>query len=354
MNKIKVCLKSNSYNVYFLKKITDLVILEDTFKKYNKILIITDDIVEKIYLKEIENTMKSFSKNIYALVVKNGERSKSIKTATEILNYLAENEFHRNDLIIALGGGVVGDLSGFVASTYLRGIDFIQMPTTLLAAVDASIGGKTAVNIKFGKNLVGTFHQPKAVIEIIPIFNELPRKLINEGLSEIVKYGIIYDPSILEDVKEGIRERMNQIVWKCAKAKSEIVAEDEKEMGLRKILNYGHTLAHSIEECSGHHISHGNAVAYGMIFASYLSTRIKFSEPQFYSNVKSVIMSFFKYVPLSFSAESLVFFMKKDKKNLDHCVNFILSNGEKNEIFSFEEKQLIQYLNDFLENEQHA
>ena len=165
-------------------------------------------------------------------ILKDGEKEKNINNYYKIMQKDINLGLTRNDVIISVGGGVVGDLAGFVASTYMRGIDFIQMPTTLLAAVDASIGGKTAIDIKQGKNLVGTFYQPKAVINILSVLEELKEEIFIEGVSEIIKYGAIYDASLFPLIKDGVRKNLKEIVYKCASAKADVVSKDEKEKGL--------------------------------------------------------------------------------------------------------------------------
>lgn len=351
MEKVKVKIKTNPYYVYFLDRTHDLLRLSRLFNKYNKILVITDNNVDRVCFPEFETELKKINSRFYKYVIKSGESSKSIKVATAIIDFLAENEFHRNDLVIALGGGVVGDLSGFVASTYMRGMDVIQVPTTLLAAVDASIGGKTAVDIKYGKNLMGTFHQPKAVIDILSIIYGLPNKIVLEGCSEIIKYGIIFDSTILEDFNNGLKSNLNSIIKKCVNAKATIVSEDEKESGLRKILNYGHTLAHSIEECSGHKISHGFAVAYGMLFANFVALKTGICGIETYSCLRSIVEKAYSLKKLDFSIDNLLFFMRKDKKNLDEDITLVLSDGHKNYLRQFKEDELRQLLTCFLKNE---
>jgi shikimate kinase / 3-dehydroquinate synthase len=213
-----------------------------------------------------------------------GEERKSIETAARLARAMAKAELHRGDVVVALGGGVVGDLAGFAASTYARGIAFVQVPTTLLAMVDAAIGGKTGVNLPQGKNLVGTFHQPLGVVADVDVLTTLPERELRGGLAEVVKYGFIADPPLVELVvreRDEILERradLEALVARCARTKAGIVAADEHESGLRAVLNYGHTLGHALEGLSfagrlrgGHRLHHGEAISIGMMYAAAVS-----------------------------------------------------------------------------------
>ena len=183
----------------------------------------------------------------------------------ELLNFLAENKLTRSDALIALGGGVVGDLTGFAAATYLRGIDYIQIPTTLLAAVDSSVGGKTAIDLPSGKNLVGAFYQPKLVLCDTDTLNTLPEDIFRDGCAEVIKYGVLYDAELFAHLDEsGLSFDREAVIARCVELKRDVVAEDEFDRGKRQKLNLGHTIGHGIEACSGYGISHGKAVAMGM------------------------------------------------------------------------------------------
>ena len=225
----------------------------------SKILLLTDSNVSDLYSKEVLEKLKDF--NVYTYVIPAGERSKNITNFALILEYMAKNNFSREDLVFSLGGGVVGDLAGFVASSYMRGVKFIQCPTTLLAQVDSSVGGKTAVNLEQGKNLVGAFYQPILVYVNVSTLKTLPQSELTNGFGEIVKYGFI-SKSVS---KKMIQEKdYNQLIANCIKIKAQIVNEDEYEKGLRAVLNLGHTIGHAIESLSGYTISHGLCVAKGI------------------------------------------------------------------------------------------
>lgn len=298
---------------------------------YDSILVITDQNVCDTQLNRfIENLDKS---NLYKYVIEAGEESKSIDVYEEIMKYCIQINLSRRSAIIALGGGVVGDLSGFIASTYMRGIDVIQVPTTLLSQVDSSIGGKTGINLGKLKNIIGTFYQPKLTYINVNALKTLPDREFISGMAEVIKYGLIYDYEILDyliinsqQILDRDTDKLNYIVRQCATIKSEIVSKDEKESGLRKILNLGHTFGHGVEKLCG--ISHGEAVCIGINMAFNLSLKKGFVDNDYYSKFIDVCQ---KYgLPLRFSGpnEKEVFnIMKNDKKNGFGKLNLILPTG---------------------------
>ena len=227
-----------------------------------KTLIVTDDTVNKLYFETVKNSLEEQGFRVLQFVFKHGEKSKNLANYSKIINYLAQNEFTRTDLIVALGGGVTGDLAGFVGSTYLRGINLVQIPTTLLAQIDSSVGGKTAVDLKWGKNLVGAFYQPKLVICAVDTLTSLPDQVFTCGMGEVAKYAVL-DRKVFNLIDNGNFELID-LVSLCVDYKRRIVEEDEFESGARKLLNLGHTPAHGIEKLSGYKISHGKAVAMGV------------------------------------------------------------------------------------------
>lgn len=232
-----------------------------------RILMITDDNVDKFYAKTVTDSLETNGYSVMKYVFPHGENNKSIENFERILEFAAENHLTRSDAIVALGGGVCGDLAGFVAASYLRGIKFVQIPTTYLAAIDSSVGGKTAVNLKNGKNLAGAFHQPSIVIIDPDTFKTLEKDYYNDGTAEAVKYGVLMDEELFEHFKNKDID-IEMVISKCTKIKSDIVGEDEFENGVRKLLNLGHTFGHAIEKLSGLTISHGHAVAIGMVIAA--------------------------------------------------------------------------------------
>ena len=227
-----------------------------------KMAIVTDDTVDKLYSQIVIDSLSSLGFEVIKFVFKHGEQSKNLNTYGEILEFLAENELTRTDALVALGGGVVGDITGFVAATYLRGIRYVQIPTTLLSQVDSSVGGKTAIDLQKGKNLVGAFYQPTLVICDILALNTLPKEVFLDGMGEVAKY-LLLDERIYSHVKTGSFD-LKRLVFLCIDYKRRIVEEDEFESGKRRQLNLGHTPAHGIEKLSGYTISHGKAVAMGL------------------------------------------------------------------------------------------
>lgn len=236
-----------------------------------KLFILTDDTVEELYEEHLAERLLQAGWKLSDISVKPGEGSKSLSTLEEVLEAMAMAGLNRTGLVIALGGGVVGDLGGFAAATYMRGIDFIQIPTTLLACVDSSVGGKTAVNLKAGKNLAGAFHQPVAVLADPDALGTLPKKVWADGMAEVIKYGVLFDRKLFDRVAKGVTPLdpdLDAIIARCVELKSQVVEQDEKDRGVRQLLNLGHTFGHALERVSDYSISHGHAVAAGMAMMS--------------------------------------------------------------------------------------
>lgn len=281
MKKIKVSLKERSYNIYIGYNVLShagRIISENGLEGHG--IIITDKNVKRYWLDTLQ---KGLRKPLPVYTITPGERSKSLAVAENIYLYLLKKGLDRHSFIIALGGGVVGDLAGFVAATFMRGIPYVQIPTTLMAQVDSSIGGKTGVNLPHGKNLVGCFHQPKCIITDIMTLTTLPRNELKAGMAEVIKYGVIKDAGLFKFLEEKNLELfdigkklLEPVITKCAKIKADIVSKDEKETkGLRVILNYGHTIGHAIETADSYKgLTHGEAVALGMVIAARLSNSL--------------------------------------------------------------------------------
>lgn len=295
---------------------------------YDSVLIISDS---NVYNTQGDNFVKNLkSKIIYEYTVTPGEDAKSLDIYEKIIEYCVKINLSRKSVIIALGGGVVGDLAGFIASTYMRGIDVIQVPTTLLAQVDSSIGGKTGINIGNFKNIIGSFYQPKFTYINVDALKTLPEDEFKSGMSEVIKYSLIYDYDFLDylinnskDILNKDTEKLYYIVKKCANIKAEVVGKDEKEGGLRKILNFGHTFGHGVEKLCK--ISHGNAVSIGMNMAFKLSLRERFIEEEYYNKFLKVCESY--DLPLIFEnadEQSVLNIMKSDKKNSFSKINLVL------------------------------
>lgn len=234
-----------------------------------KVMIVSDDNVAPLYLDDTALVLKNAGYDVSSFVFKNGEGAKSKDVLFELLDELVAKSFKRSDLLIALGGGVAGDLTGFAASIYMRGVDFVQLPTTLLAAVDSSVGGKTAVNLEGGKNLVGTFWQPIMVLCDTNRFKTLPKEVFAAGAAEVIKYGAVLDKEFFEILENGALENdIEGVVKRCVEIKRDIVEADEFDKGKRAVLNFGHTIGHAIEKASGYKMAHGFAVGIGMVMIS--------------------------------------------------------------------------------------
>lgn len=302
----------------------------------NKVLVIISEKVNKLYGKKLN------IKNSIKYVLKDGEKEKNFKNYEKILNFALKNKLERKDAIVAIGGGVVGDLAGFVASTYLRGIDFIQIPTTLLSCVDSSVGGKVAINTKYGKNLVGAFYQPRAVFCNLNFIKTLDERQFKTGLAEVLKYAFIEKNcngeseffDYLAKNKEKIYQRnddtLTEIIKKSLELKAAVVTKDEKEAGLRKILNFGHTYAHAVEKITNYKkYTHGEAVAFGMIFAINLATKKGLIEEDYKNQGLELINSYnlFKKMP-KFKMKKIAELMKSDKKVEDGKIKFILPSSK--------------------------
>ena len=240
--------------------------------KAGKAAIVSDSNVWPIYGAAAESSLKDAGMEVVHFVFPAGEESKNGSVYLELLNFLAQNGMTRSDCLIALGGGVVGDMTGFAAATYLRGIAYVQVPTTLLAAVDSSVGGKTAIDLPAGKNLCGAFYQPKLVLCDIDTLNTLPEDIFRDGCAEVIKYSVLYDPQLFSYLAEtGMAFDREAVIARCVELKRDVVAEDEFDTGARMKLNLGHTVGHGIEAASHFSVSHGKAVAIGMAIVSRAS-----------------------------------------------------------------------------------
>jgi 3-dehydroquinate synthase len=244
--------------------------------------VITDRNVGKKYAKTVLKSLSASGFEVVLVTVPAGEKSKSLAVVEKCFDELAKHRLERKSFIVALGGGVVGDLAGFVAASYLRGIPFVQVPTTLLAQVDSSVGGKTGVNLKAGKNLVGAFYQPRLVLCDLDTLKTLPRREYISGLAEVIKYGIIYDEVLFAQLERYLpklltrdENTLRDVVARCCEIKADVVGQDETESGLRAILNFGHTIGHAIENSAGYgKYLHGEAISIGQVAAAKLSNKI--------------------------------------------------------------------------------
>ncbi len=293
-----------------------------------KLAIVTDSNVAPLYLEKTESILKEGGFDVVHFIFPAGEESKNLNTLSDILEFFAESGLTRRDTAIALGGGVTGDMTGFAAGTYMRGISYVQIPTTLLACVDSSVGGKTAVDLKSGKNLAGLFIQPKAVICDTDLLKTLDRKTYADGMAEVIKTAILSGADLFTALERlAPRENEEYIISKCVEYKGKVVSEDEHELGIRKLLNLGHTPAHSIEKLTSYTVTHGYAVAVGLA----IMTRASRSEGLIDTKTEERILALLSKYSLPSSTKLLpselaaaAFF---DKKRQGTSINIIKING---------------------------
>lgn len=337
-NTIKVGKGSSKYEVIISKNALTKSNLAPQIKSSKNILIVTDSGIPKKYIKELKAKINN-NKNIYTHELPQGETSKSANEYLNLLEKLAKLKFDRSDLMIALGGGMVGDITGFTAASYLRGIDFIQIPTSLLAQVDSSVGGKTAINIERGKNLVGAFYNPKLVLISTSFLETLPNNQFRSGLGEIVKYSLLGNKkirSILENNSKEIQKRnpivMENLVSESIKTKAKIVTKDEKENGIRAILNLGHTFGHAIEAFKKYKgITHGQAVVYGIQIIARISYLEGLIDQSKYKDLDNTIHSLELDTDFQkFKYQDLKKFIMNDKKVTGGKLNLIMLDKNLN------------------------
>ena len=291
----------------------------------SKIAIITDDNVDKLYSKTLESALIAQKFEVIKYVVKNGEHSKNAENYLLLLDFLANNKLHRNDSVVALGGGVIGDLAGFVAGTYMRGIRFIQIPTTLLAGIDSSVGGKMAINLDAGKNYAGVTYQPSIVIFDTNTINTLPKDVYYDGLGEGVKYAIIKGGKMFEHFNNGIdKNNLEEVICGCIKIKKTLVEKDEEEQNVRKFLNLGHTFAHAFERMSDYSITHGKCVAMGINEIARISNAQKYLSDEAYTNIKKMLEKNCLSEAINYDKEKLIECMLMDKKVEGNNVIFVI------------------------------
>ena len=337
MNRIRVNLDRKtvkSYEIVIGRNILDrigLILARGNWAK--RYFILSDRNVAALHGQAVHDALALMGLDLERIEVPSGEAAKSIHTCLEVVERLIEAGADRSSALIALGGGVVGDITGFIASTYMRGIPYVQIPTTLLSQVDSSIGGKTAIDLPTGKNLMGSFHQPKAVFIDLSFLQTLPEREFKSGLAEIVKCGIIDDPALFAALELGADEIarkdvdfLEKIIARTCQIKKGMVEMDETDKGLRRYLNFGHTIGHALEAESDYRLSHGEAVSVGMIAATLLSERMKYLPSLERGRIGALVadLGLPHRVPGNYSAEGILARLKVDKKKSGEKVNFVL------------------------------
>jgi len=325
MNKIHVA-ASRPYDVLLeagcLKRAGEYIL---PYCKNGYAAIITDDTVDALYGASLEKNLAENGIQSVKFVFPHGEASKNAQTYVNVLEFLAENHLTRSDLVIALGGGVVGDLTGFAAATFLRGVAFVQIPTTLLAMVDSSVGGKTAIDLAAGKNLAGAFYQPKLVLCDPDVLKTLPADIFADGCAEVIKYGVLGSADLFSHLaQKGTDFDREAVLATCIEMKSRIVNEDEFDTGLRQLLNLGHTFGHAIEKTSHFGLSHGKAVAIGMVIMARSAAKKGLCSEALAEEIAAVCKMFGLPTSTAYEAASLYDAMLSDKKRMGNTVTLVI------------------------------
>ncbi len=326
--------RSDSYDIVIGDGVLErLPVVIQAQNGVDRCVIITDSNVNPLYGEMVKEKLKQIAVPLDVIEIPAGETSKSMNTVLEVARQLIELNASRKSLLIALGGGVVGDLAGFVASIYKRSVPYVQIASTLVAQVDSSVGGKTGIDLPEGKNLLGTFYQPRAVLIDLSFLRTLSDKDFKNGLAEIIKYGIISDEemfSLLEQKRDAVIQRqlpvMKTLVERSCGIKAHIVEMDEQEGGLRRILNFGHTIGHALEAASDYRLTHGEAVAIGMVAAAQISDRLNYLDERSYERIVDVIKQYGlpTDIPGDFNTKEILGFMASDKKVVGARLYFVL------------------------------
>ena len=340
MNKLSVNLGEKSYNIFVGVDMLPILLSKITEFKPSALCVVSDQTVSALYSNYCIGAFDGWSLPVHSVTVDDGEGSKSWIGLNKVYDALLQNACDRKVMLVALGGGVVGDLTGFAAATYMRGVSFTQVPTTLLAQVDSSVGGKTAINHPLGKNMIGAFYQPKLVVCDLRTLETLPSRELSAGLAEVIKYGPIADIPFmtwLEDVMDALMNReisaMAHAVQRCCEIKADVVGQDEKETGLRAILNFGHTFGHAIEAGMGYGVwLHGEGVAAGMVMAAELSHRLGLIDEAFVRRLTTLIQraglpTKGPILDAADNAGRYLDLMRIDKKSEGGEIRFVLIDG---------------------------
>lgn len=337
MNKLKVNLDrklGNSYEIHIGDKILDrmgLILAKNNWAE--RVVVVTDTRIDTLHGERVEAALKKTGLRVDRITVPPGEAAKEMRTVLSVVERLIALGADRSTALIALGGGVIGDLTGFTASIYMRGIPVIQVPTTLLAQVDSGVGGKTGVDTGAGKNILGTFYQPKGVFIDLSFLETLPDEQFRSGLAEVIKYGVIETPELLDVIEAaaasgGLRESafLETIITTACRIKKGLVELDEWDRGLRRILNFGHTVGHAVEAASAYLLSHGEAVSIGMVAAAILSQELHHLPQDDRRRIVSVIraVGLPDRIPKNLDLEEIAARMTRDKKKKGETIHFVL------------------------------
>ncbi|MBI5554618.1 MAG: 3-dehydroquinate synthase [Elusimicrobia bacterium] len=335
MKIVKVDLKERSYKILVGVDLSEIGNHMRDLNLGGKVMIVTNPRVGRFYLPKLEPSLKTSGFSVFKTIIADGERYKSQESANKIYAQCLKNNFDRKSAIVALGGGVIGDLAGFAAATFMRGINLVQAPTTLLAQVDSSVGGKVGVNLPDGKNMVGAFYQPRLVYADLQTLRTLPAKEFANGLAEVIKYGVSYDACLfsyleknIEQVKKLDETVLQKVISRCCEIKAKVVALDEREKNLRAILNFGHTLGHALEGLTHYKkYKHGEAVAIGMVGAVKIAISLQLADSSLEARLKELLTKAclpIRIKGIKLSWPSFLRFLQHDKKVLAGNIRFVL------------------------------
>ncbi|ONI46199.1 3-dehydroquinate synthase [Candidatus Epulonipiscioides gigas] len=333
MKTVIVNLAENTYPIYIEPSLLQSsgFFIKRHLPNTKKIFMVTDRNVAKYYVQNLKDILTKEGFEVHFKILKAGEKTKNISVLESLYNELAKAKITRSDAVLALGGGVIGDLAGFLAATYLRGVKFIQVPTSLLAQVDSSVGGKVAIDLEMGKNLVGSFYHPALVIIDPNVLETLDKRFLRDGLAEVIKYAFIKDKNLYDKLNnfknlEELEKNLSDIIYTCCDIKRAVVESDEKDTGERMILNFGHTLGHAIETVCGYETyTHGEGVAIGMSEITKLSEDFGFTEYGTYDKIVSLLKKYELPTQMpEVNKQDILKVIELDKKNIDQNLNVIL------------------------------
>jgi 3-dehydroquinate synthase len=313
---------------------TAAVVLQEVIPAHSKAFFLSSEPILALWGDSLKAGLSASGRTFEILVMPDGEGAKRLGTVEKLAAKMMGLGGDRRSVVIALGGGVVGDVGGFLASIFMRGVPIIQIPTTLVAQVDSAIGGKTGVNLVAAKNLVGTFHQPLAVLADPDVLTTLPEREYHSGLFEAMKYGVIRDPEIfelMESRRDGLLQRdgelLERLIMECIKVKADVVSADEREGGERRILNFGHTVGHALESATRYkHFLHGEAVGWGMVAAAIIGRELKVTDPVTADRIVSLVRSYGLLPPVSVNGKRVVRLLQSDKKTIAGVPHFVLAS----------------------------
>lgn len=289
------------------------------------VAVLTDDTVDGLYGERVQQALQRSGFRVCRFAMPHGEAHKTLTSWAQMLSFLARQRLTRTDCVVALGGGVPGDTAGFAAACYLRGVGYVQIPTTLLAMVDSSVGGKTAVDLDMGKNLAGAFYQPRLVLCDPDALATLPGGVLADGVAEALKYGVLGDEALFDVLcQEDWQDNMEWVIERCVAAKAALVRDDERDRGSRRLLNLGHTLGHAVEKCSGYAVTHGHAVAVGMVWAARLSRRLGLCQAEVEQRIARALRQNNLPTDAPYTPKQLCEVALSDKKREGERIAFVL------------------------------